>query len=367
MSIDSEAFAARFLESVPSGVIAIDQTGRIVLMNSTAQRVLGLRSPGRVIGMPCRQVLEACPEVARLLLETLDVRNPPNRAELELRHRQESGSTIGYTMAPIRDPDGQTIGVAMIFKDLTRIERLEEQARLKDRLAVLGQMAAGLAHELRNPLAAIEIHAGLLRRSLDPYAPAFQESLDHIMAEARRLNEAVVTCLNFVRPVEVVERRVLLEPLLESVAVEPSPGARTILRDYQAPGVSALGDETQLRQVFSNLLRNAREAAGSSGTVWVRTRLQAVPASATGDSSEPGEDPTVVIEVADTGRGIPSEDVGRVFLPFFTTKPRGSGLGLALVQKIVESHRGRVDFTSDPGRGTTFRVFLRAERLDGRP
>ncbi len=258
----------------------------------------------------------------------------------------------------------------MFFKDLTRIERLEEQARLKDRLAVLGQMAAGLAHELRNPLAAIEIHAGLLRRAVDPSLAAHVESLDHILAEVRRLNETVATCLDFVRPVEVVERCVEIEPLLEAAASEPGPVASRIEREYAPGGTVALGDPAQLRQAFANLVRNAREAAGPSGTVWLRTRLDPGPAITTGDTSaeglgngegaEAGEGPQVVVEVADNGPGIPAEHRDRIFHPFFTTKPKGSGLGLAMVQKIVQSHRGRIDVASVSGRGTIFRVTLRA-------
>ncbi len=336
--------------------------------------MLDLGQEGSLIGRPCREVLASCPDVARILLETFDTQTPPNRAELELRHQRDQGRSIGYTLSLIRGLDEQVLGAAMFFKDLTRIERLEEQARLKDRLAVLGQMAAGLAHELRNPLAAIEIHAGLLRRAVDPSLTTHVESLDHILAEVRRLNEAVATCLDFVRPVEITERPVAVEPLLDAVASEPGPGAARIERTYAPGGTVVVGDAAQLRQVFGNLVRNARETAGPSGTVWLRTRLDLVPSAAAngaplggGDAADGGDEPQVVIEVADDGPGIPAEDRDRVFHPFFTTKPKGSGLGLAIVQKIVQSHRGRIDFESDTGQGTTFRVILRAAPAGLRP
>lgn len=380
-TIDQRAFAQHTLESIPSGVIIVDRRGRVVLINGAATRMLDLRHADSLVGRPCREALVSCPDVARLLLETFDTQTPPNRAELELRHERDQGRTIGYTLSPVREPGGRVVGAVMLFKDLTRIERLEEQARLKDRLAVLGQMAASLAHEMRNPLAAIEIHAGLLRRAVDPSLAAHIESLDHILIEARRLNEAVATALDFVRPVEVVERSVAVEPLLDAAALEPCPGATRIEREYAAGGTVALGDPTQLRQAFSNLIRNAREAAGSSGLVWLRT--WPVPAAArarkdadasdgaehgevevAGEEGENGDGPQVVIEVADNGPGIPPEYRDRVFQPFFTTKPKGSGLGLAMVHKIVQSHHGRIDFTNPSGRGTIFRVVLRAASVE---
>lgn len=375
-AIDPRTFARYTFESIPSGVIAVDRHGCIVLINRAAVRMLDLGCAGSLLGRPCREALASCPDVARLLLETFDMETPPSRAELELRHERDGGRTIGYTLSPVRGHGGRVTGAVILFKDLTRIERLEEQARLTDRLAVLGQMAAGLAHEMRNPLAAIEIHAGLLRRAADPSLAAHAESLDHILAEAKRLNEAVATILDFVRPVEVTERPVAIEPLLEAATLEPCSGATRIERRYAPAGTVALGDPAQLRQVFGNLIRNAREAAGPSGLVWLRTCL--APAAAgraangaggteavegadgLGEASDDGDGPHVLVEVADNGPGIPAEHRDRVFQPFFTTKPKGSGLGLAMVHKIVQSHHGRIDFTSHAGQGTIFRVVLRA-------
>ncbi len=365
--IEAQAFAALMLLGSASGVIGVDRAGRVVVMNDAAARMLGLGSPEPYIGLPCREALDACPDVARILLDAFETRTLPNRAELELRHRREGGPTIGYTLSLVVDPCRQIIGVSMFFKDLTSIERLEEQARLKDRLAALGEMAAGLAHEMRNPLAAIEIHAGLLRRAVDPAVAGHVESLEHILAEARRLNETVAACLDFVRPVEVAARPVALEPLLDAAAAEPGPGAIAVVREYAPGGTTALGDPVQLRQAFANLVRNAREASGPSGRVTLRTR----PAGAGAPARVPGEEvllagvdadasPAVVVEVEDTGQGIAAEHRDRIFLPFFSTKPKGSGLGLAAVQKIVQSHRGRVDFGSLPAGGTVFRVVLPA-------
>lgn len=376
MTIAPETIARQTLESIQSGVIIVDRRGRLVLINEAAVRMLDLPRPERLVGRPCREALAGCPDIARLLLETFDTQTPANRAELELRHQREPGRTIGYTLSLVRSGGGRVTGAAMFFKDLTRIERLEEQARLKDRLAVLGEMAAGLAHELRNPLAAIEIHAGLLRRAVDPSLAAHVESLDHILIEARRLNEAVATCLEYVRPVEMAEQAVPIEPLLEAAAAEPSPGASHIERQFAPGGSVAIGDPAQLRQAFTNLVRNAREAAGASGTVWLRTRVTTRPAGRPGkceggpraaghlDGHNGSEEPQVVVEVADNGPGIPPEYHNRVFLPFFTTKPKGSGLGLAMVQKVVQAHRGRIDFTSMPGSGTVFRIMLRAAPVE---
>ncbi len=362
--MDVRAFSRHLLETMPSGLIAIGRDGRVVLVNVAAARILDLGPPEALLGRPCREVLAACPDVARLLLDNLDAATARSRAELDLRRQENEGRTLGYTLSPVRDAAGAPVGAAMFFKDLTRIERLEEQARLKDRLAALGEMAAGLAHEMRNPVAAIEIHAALLRRSADPSLAAHMESLDHILNEVHRLNETITTCLDFVRPVEVVERVVAVEPLLDAAVAAPGPAIGRVEREYAPEGAVTFGDAVQLRQAFDNLVRNAREAAGPGGTVRVRTR---VATSVAEDGAEGGEEPQVVVEVADDGPGIPPDYRDRIFHPFFTTKPRGSGLGLALVQRIVQSHRGRIDFSSETGRGTIFRIVLRAAPREGRP
>ncbi len=148
-----------------------------------------------------------------------------------------------------------------------------------------------------------------------------------------------------------------VEPLLDAAVAAPGPAIGRVEREYAPEGAVTFGDAVQLRQAFDNLVRNAREAAGPGGTVRVRTR---VATSVAEDGAEGGEEPQVVVEVADDGPGIPPDYRDRIFHPFFTTKPRGSGLGLALVQRIVQSHRGRIDFSSETGRGTIFRIVLRA-------
>lgn len=364
--IDTAAFAEHALAGLSSGVVAIDMTGRMLFANRAAARVLELAKPESLAGRPCQEALASSPDVARLLLEALDSESPPTRAELELRHRRTGGRTIGYTLSHVRASSGELIGAMMIFKDLTRIERLEEQARLKDRLAVLGQLAAALAHEMRNPVASIEIHAGLLQRALEDAEPGRRDSIAQILAEARQLSETITTCLDFVRPVEAAENPVALEPILDAVAAEAGPGAVCVSRDFASGGTVVLGDAAKLRQAFSNLVRNAREAAGPNGRVWIRSRYEGTPIrlteGAAGRSDAGGDvddDREVVVEVEDTGPGIAPEQRDRVFQPFFTTKPKGSGLGLALVQKIIQSHRGRIDFADRPGGGTVFRVILR--------
>ena len=247
---------------------------------------------------------------------------------------------------------------------------MQERERLRDRLAALGRMAASMAHEVRNPLASIEVTCSLLRRRLDG-DPQGRELVDKITAEVRRLNQTITTSLEFVRPVNLDLETVRIVPVLEeaiAVAVERrnDPSIRIDTR-FQQPIAEFLMDRAQLRQVFENLILNAVEAVGRGGTVTVEAEL--VPASEA--SSSPPLSPAgwlsgepqpieqfVVVRVSDTGPGISQVEMDKIFYPFFTTKEQGSGVGLSTVKKIVDSHHGLIDVDNAPGGGAVFSVRL---------
>lgn len=357
-----------------SGVVAIDDQGDVVMLNPGAQSILGCPEgePSDAFGKPCLEVLRLQPTVARLLLETLGGRAALSRAELVLNGvGGELESTIGFTLTPVRDPRGEVCGAAIIFRELTRFEQMDEQERLQERLAALGQMAAGLAHEIRNPLAGMEIVTGLLKRRL---ADREEECslVAQLQSEARTLARTVEDCLEFVRPISPergpVDLEVLVNESLDTALKRSSfCGAIECAFDEELPQLNA--DADQLRAVVTNLILNALEAMaaeGEDGEKRLVLGLNHVVAPPAGRSVRVGVDgreksgaaarQEIVITVSDTGPGVPNELKEKIFYPFFTTKQSGSGVGLATAQKIVAGHGGTLELDSETGRGCSFRV-----------
>jgi PAS domain S-box-containing protein len=352
----SDRFFRHLVLNLRTGVLAITRQGTIAAMNDMAYRILGLAERSGDIGRPLTEVLQDCPELSRVLQQAFETDDLPNRAEMRLR---KTGRAIGYTLSRIRDDEGALEGATLFFKDLTRVEQLEERDRLRDRLAALGEMAAAIAHEVKNPLASIEVMAGVLKRQLSD-KPEALETLNDIIKEAKMANAIVVEVLEFVRPIHVqVERTSLADVLKDSITIAEGKRRRGLvaIETHIASDVpDLLADAHQLRQLFSNLLANAFEALGGEGNVDIRASL--APASDGTDSPDDPATPQVVVEVRDNGPGIAPDDLERIFSPFFTTKPQGTGLGLAIVRKVVDAHEGRIDAVSAPGRGAMFRVTL---------
>ncbi len=333
-------------------------------LNAAGHRILGCQGDGAtaMIGRDCREALVAQPVVAERLLEALDGAERPSRAELTLEPRGGLPAlTIGYTIAAVRDGGSSIAGAVLQFRDLTPYERSAEQERLRERLAALGAMAAGLAHEIRNPLAGMEILAGLLRRRLQ-HQPEDVALVNELSAEVRRVAQTVTDSLEFVRPMELrcdpVDPVGLLE---ESLARARSrvPFAVDIERDYAEALLPLCADAERLESVLTNLIVNAFEAMLGAGSAPARLSLGLrveAPFGSEGSGERPP--PELVFAVADTGPGIPEELRERVFYPFFTTKQRGSGVGLAQAQKVVVGHGGRLELVSEFGHGATFRVRL---------
>jgi signal transduction histidine kinase len=340
-----------------NGVIAIHRDGTLALMNDEAYRIFSLnRTPGDV-GRSFGDLFKDRPDLLRVLSGAFELTTLPNRAELRLK---DVGRVIGYTLSQVKEESGRPVGAVLFFKDLTQVEQLEERERLRDRLASLGEMAAGIAHELKNPLAGIEVMAGLLRRQVADSADA-QSLLADIISEAKLANAIVVEMLEFVRPIRLeVEQTDVADVLHQAVTLAESKAARedAIDLDVQPDLPMIDGDLHQLTQVFTNLLTNAFEALDGRG----RIHITAVGVSVEQDpafAADPhAPTPVVVVDVMDNGPGVPPELSDRIFDPFFTTKPQGSGLGLPIVRKIVDAHDGRIDLAAMPVRGTRFRVTL---------
>jgi two-component system, NtrC family, sensor histidine kinase PilS len=325
------------VQSMTGGLLTLDPAGRVTFLNRAGEQMVGMQLE-RVRGRPARDALPMFGE--RVV-----------RDEIDLVNARGQRLRLGYSSFPLLDRVGALMGTAVIFQDLTQLRTMEEAMKRSERLADLGRVAAGLAHELRNPLASLSGSIELLR---DQGAEDERRLMDIALREAARLNGLVSEFLRFARPPPLRRERTDLSGLvaetLDVFAHDPEAAGVRLERALTAAPVEC--DPGQIRQVLWNLLRNAAQAVGPGGG---RVRVACAPEAGGGAS----------FEVADDGPGIAGEDLARVFLPFHTTKPGGSGLGLAIVQRIVDAHAGRVTVESAPGEGARFRVLLRATCPDG--
>jgi signal transduction histidine kinase len=350
-AVTTDAFYRHIVAGMRNGVLAITRDAHLALINDEAYRIFGVAAQPDDVGQPIATVLRDHPDVVRVLAGAFDLHHLPNRVEMRLK---PSNKVIGYTLAFVRSDDGEVIGAAMFFKDLTRVEQREERERLRDRLAAVGEMAAVIAHEVKNPLAGIEVMAGLLRRKI-PDAPDAQMVLTDIISEAKMANAIVQEVLDFVRPIRLqVDHTAVNDAVQGAIQLADSKGKRgnvdvRVAISAGLPHINA--DQHQITQVFTNLLMNAYEAMGGKGQVAISAEMIRIE-----DGSDGRE--AVLVEFADNGPGIPHDVAEKVFDPFFTTKAQGSGLGLAIVRKIVDAHDGRIDLRTTPGQGTTIRVTL---------
>lgn len=345
-----DSFFRNVVQGMRCGIITVDRFGRVILANELARQILQIDRE-EVELLPVSDVLAHHPRLAEVLVESLSMSHLPNRAEMEIRSREDDGRTIGFTISTIPG-ESSPEGVALFFKDLTQVEQREERERLRDRLAALGEMAASLAHEIRNPLASIEVTATLLRRRI----AGREEDLrlvDKIAAEVSRLNRLVTQSLEYAR---VLSPDTLLQsvvPLVERAldeALSRFPNHKLQLsRDFDPATPAVRVDANLIQQVFVNLIVNAIEAMHGEGVLSVEIR----PVGRAG-----GPPRGVEVAVRDSGPGISEEVREKIFSPFITTKKTGSGIGLAVARKIVECHHGLIDVETEAGVGATFRVRL---------
>jgi signal transduction histidine kinase len=354
--------------SMTCGILAAGTDGRLIFVNPPGRRILELPD-GPVDGMPIAELLRDHAALRQVLAEAPGLHTLPNRAETEVRFTDGRRKTIGFTATVLRDGSGQPFGAAILFKDLTQIERTEEQERLRDRLAALGQMAAGMAHEIRNPLASIQVTTSLLRRNLNGNAETTL-LVDKIQQEVQRLDRTLIDCLEFVKPLTPTLQpesvHDLVDEAIEYIRSE-FPGARARFSSRIEADLPPLRmDRALLLQALNNLMRNSVEAMLGGGTVEIAATVEThgpIPAAA--DGGAPAR--MLRMSVRDDGPGIPPELHEKLFYPFFTTKKSGSGLGLPEVKKIVEIHGGLIDLDSEPDQGTAFLLLFPLTEDDHNP
>jgi signal transduction histidine kinase len=249
---------------------------------------------------------------------------------------------LGYNTAMLMDRQEAALGVILSFSDLTEVKRLQEQIELRERLTALGEMSAGIAHELRNPMAVISGYLTLLSKKNDPAA---QETIRSIANEINGMNRIIGDLLTFARPASLNRVKVTIKEMITSclTAVLQAKGENSRIETVlKLPDAEVSVDEVLMRQAVSNLLQNAVEAMPDGGTLTIEAQTNR----------------DLKIVVRDTGTGIPSDKLKKIFLPFFTLKDTGVGMGLALAHKIVTSHGGRIDVASTVGKGTVFSIIL---------
>jgi PAS domain S-box-containing protein len=347
---ESQQLAATIMKNMATGLVMLNSRGLITESNPAAKTTLGHQvltgRDYREVFWPGYQSFETLPEGMVAVNDCLSTGNTVRRMTLNYTAPGGQNMVLGIGFSPIRAVDGSIGGAIMLLTDLTEINSLQQQVRLKENMAALGEMAAGIAHEFKNALATISGYAQLIPISEQEEGRGFAQK---IFKETHLLAAIVTDFLNFSRPLNLMaaplDPRELIESCFEEI-VERGQFAEVVLEvSGEFPVVR--GDVTLLRQAFSNLLRNGCEAMNETDSHPKRLQVEGVI-----EKGETGQ--KLRLDFHDEGCGISAENMDRVFIPFFTTKNTGTGLGLALVHKIVVNHNGKVTVGSIPGVGTTF-------------
>ena len=336
-------YTENVMESMADALISIDRENKIVTLNRRAAEILGaaeneLKGKGiaEVLGRRVEELLRGGPEGI--------IRD----REIEVNHPSGKAIPLSLSAAPLKDETGREMGSVLLLRDLREIRDLQEKVRRSERLASLGRLAAGVAHEIRNPLSSIRGFAQFFIQRFKGQEKE-QEYASIMVKEVDRLNRVITELLDFARPKdphrdlhslgEIVEHTLkLLEPELTKRNVE-------VEKAFSPDVPSVRVDRDQVSQALLNLLLNSMESMDGEGKIRI-------------DLRKSNSRPLMELVISDTGKGIPQEDLGKVFDPFFSTKRKGTGLGLAIVHQIVESHKGEITVESREGEGTTFRILL---------
>lgn len=342
-----KALSDSLVEHMPVGLVAMDPGERIMVLNDTAEKLLDRPAAG-LLGKPAQGILPpACLEVLRGVAPERPI------VEKEFDCAIREGRTVPLEMiaAVLKDDDGVLIGRIALLRDLSELRHLRREVERSQRLAAVGSLAAGVAHEIRNPLSSLKGFATYFRQRYGS-VPDDVKMADIMIREVDRLNRVITELLEFSRPMalkkEETDAAGLVRRALDTIERQAAEKGIAV-RAELPPGLAAVPiDADRVTQVLLNLFLNALAAMERGGVLSVGLALQ--------------EGRTLRITVGDSGAGIRREDLGRVFDPYFTTKASGTGLGLAVVHRIVEAHGGEIRLESEPGKGTTFTVLLPAEK-----
>jgi len=335
------------LESLTTGVIVVDENTRITTFNKTAGIILGMTA-GQCLNQPLADT------GIQPLAELVQSSGGQTRMEdHEITTRDQRQVHIRLSASPVQDPAGHRMGTVLILQDITQLKRLEEEAQRNQRLRAMGEMAAGIAHEIRNPLGGIELFASMLKKDL-AQDPEKRPLTEHIISGVKNMDRIISSLLLFAKSPEPSRQQCNLNHLLKDIVNASAdfqcPDNVKIHHDLAVGEAVAAGDEELLRQVFLNFIRNAVQAMPDGGSLRLTTQ--------TGNTADSRSHITVT--VADTGVGIAAQDQKNIFNPFFSTKDKGTGLGLAIAHNIIKAHQGTIDVESETGQGTKFIIKIPA-------
>jgi two-component system sensor histidine kinase HydH len=344
------AFSDSLVENMPMGLVALDESGRIVAFNQTAESILQ-RTAADVLGRPADAIL---PEPCRAFIASLKLKPDMRIVAGELDCPLADGRMIPLDMiATVLREQDRDAGIVVLFRDITEVRRLKKEIARSRHLASLGSLAAGVAHEIRNPLSSIKGFATYFRERYRNN-PEDEKTAGIMIQEVDRLNRVISQLLDYARPMTMQRRETRLQDIIRHALrlIERQAGEKGVTLQEDLPAdLPAVGvDPDRMQQVLLNLFLNALGAMEGGGVLSVSLRALS--------------DGGVRIEVRDTGVGIAPADVGRIFDPYYTTKPSGAGLGLAIVQKIIDAHDAEIRIASEPGQGTTVTLLFRGSGLD---
>lgn len=334
-------YAKSFLDSMGAGLVAIDTRGVVTHMNAPAAELLDAADEAE--GKPYEEAIAARPALVELVTELLHQGKVVEEHEMAGSFGER---TVEVTACPFADGDGARLGVALFLRDVTDERRAAAEKRQSERLRALGEMTASIAHEIRNPLTGIKMISQLLEDEVRGFNPKLLEYTGLQIKEIERLNAIISDMLAFTRPARPQMARGDLTALLDAVLFLLEDDARrkdvSFARHEERP-LTARFDEAQMKQVLFNVLLNAIDASHPGDRVEIRSERR---------------DGEMTLSIVDHGVGVARDDLPRIFDPFYSTKERGTGLGLTIAHTIVKEHGGRVRFDSEKGRGTTFRITL---------
>jgi two-component system sensor histidine kinase PilS (NtrC family) len=345
---DLRVLQEHILRSVGSGIVTMDLQGDIASWNPAAEKITGYSYDE--IKSRWQQVFGD--SIKGIFGHTDSLKARPYRFDGQIMKKDGSTALLGMTASLLKDETNAVRGIILIFQDITKMVEMENQVRMKERLATVGSLAAGIAHEIRNPLASLSGSIQVLQGELALQGDN-KNLMDIVVRETDRLNTIIVEFLEYARLKNAQNENIELSPLLDET-IMLLKNSRDFTSDIRIthqvdPHVVVKGDPQRLRQVFWNLFINACQAMPRGGEITITAR----PFSYVNEDIDWCE-----IIIADTGQGIADDDRNRIFNPFFTTKTGGTGLGLAIVYRIIEDHQGTITVDSNPGRGTQFIIRL---------
>ena len=342
-----KGFTERILDSMNSGVLIFDKVGRVSYANPEIKLMLHINLPDAWNPLTSEEKLP--PELHDLIIQTLKTNVSQENKKLQIKLKDDSYINIEVNAFPFRSEKTDTLlGTAFFIKDITQIARMEEQLRRADKLSAIGMLAAGVAHEIRNPLTGMKMITQILEDDYEADDPK-REPLGIIQKEINRLEGIVGNLLGFAKPSKFTITKVRIEDIINDchTLIQNQLKKQHINYSITIEGESPVinGDPNQLKQVFINIMTNSVQAQPNGGILEVKIHNQ---------------DNWVITELKDSGYGIPQDKLKEIFNPFMTTKDDGTGLGLPMAQRIVEEHEGRIEVRSELGKGAVFSVWLPA-------